>query len=120
MHPEFAPIALLSALSLLLPLPWHWRAGNVATLSIIAWLFISNIIYAVDAFIWGDSMDIVVPVWCDISMFEAASFHGLSDRAISNEAHHWCKLRFACRLPLYLHPSRTGRLRSSRSEHSVR
>lgn len=76
MHPEFAPIALLSALSLLLPLPWHWRAGNVATLSIIAWLFISNIIFAVDAFIWGDNIDIVVPVWCDISMFKTVSFHG--------------------------------------------
>jgi pheromone a factor receptor len=67
MHPEFGPIALISALSLLLPLPWHWRAGNVATLSIIGWLFVSNIIYAVDALMWADNIDIVIPVWCDIS-----------------------------------------------------
>ena len=67
LHPEFAPIAFIAAFSLLVPLPWHWRAGNVATLAIILWLFISNIIYAVDAIIWGDNVDIVVPVWCDIS-----------------------------------------------------
>jgi hypothetical protein len=67
MHPEFGPTAIISALSLLLPLPWHWRAGNVATLSIIVWLFVSNIIYAVDALVWADNIDIVIPVWCDIS-----------------------------------------------------
>ncbi|KAF8153836.1 pheromone A receptor-domain-containing protein [Crassisporium funariophilum] len=67
MHPEFAPVAIISALSLLLPLPWHWRAGNVATLSIITWLFVSNIIYAADALVWGDNVDIVSPLWCDIT-----------------------------------------------------
>ena len=66
-HPEFGPVAIVAALSLLLPLPWHWRAGNVATLAIIAWLFVTNLIYAVDAFIWGNNAIIVVPVWCDIS-----------------------------------------------------
>lgn len=68
-HSEFVPIAILSALSLLLPLPWHWRARNVATLAIIAWLFVCNIIYAVDALIWGDNVTIVAQVWCDISQF---------------------------------------------------
>lgn len=72
LHPEFAPVAIIAALSLFLPLPWHWRAGNVATLSIIGWLFVTNIIFAVDALIWGDSINIVVPVWCDIS--EHSSF----------------------------------------------
>ncbi|KAJ7794992.1 putative pheromone receptor [Mycena olivaceomarginata] len=67
MHPEFAPIAFISAFSLALPLPWHWRARNVATLSIMFWLFITNIIYGIDAIIWGDSIDIVATVWCDIS-----------------------------------------------------
>ena len=68
MHPELGPIAIISALSLLLPLPWHWRAGNVATLAIILWLFAINITYAVDAFIWSDNVNIVAEVWCDISM----------------------------------------------------
>nr|AAR99618.1 mating pheromone receptor Balpha8 [Schizophyllum commune] len=67
MHPEFAPVAFLSAASLLLPLPWHWRAGNVATLSIIAWLFIMNMIYGVNAVIWAGSARVTAIVWCDIT-----------------------------------------------------
>nr|BDD37065.1 pheromone receptor [Rhizopogon roseolus] len=67
MHPEFPSVAFLAALSLLLPLPWHWRARNVATLSIIAWLFVLNVAYGVDAIVWGDNVKIVIPVWCDIS-----------------------------------------------------
>ncbi|KAJ7164083.1 GPCR fungal pheromone mating factor [Mycena filopes] len=67
MHPEFAPVAFIAAFSLVLPLPWHWRAGNVATLSIMFWLFIANMIYAIDAVVWKGSIDIVGVVWCDIS-----------------------------------------------------
>ncbi|KAJ7440953.1 pheromone receptor Rcb2 B43 [Mycena latifolia] len=67
MRPEFAPIAFIAALSLALPLPWHWRARNVATLSIMFWLFLANMIYAIDAIIWSDSIDIVATVWCDIT-----------------------------------------------------
>ncbi len=68
MHPEFAPIAFIAAFSLLFPLPWHWRARNVATLCIIGWFFVMNIIFAVNAIIWANNVDIVAPVWCDISM----------------------------------------------------
>lgn len=67
MHPEIAPVSIIAALSLLLPLPWHWRSRNVATLSIIVWLFLINIVYAVDALLWGNSLRIMIPVWCDIS-----------------------------------------------------
>ncbi|KAF9040045.1 pheromone A receptor-domain-containing protein [Panaeolus papilionaceus] len=67
MHPEFAPIAFLAASSLILPLPWHWRARNIATLCIIAWLFITNMIYGIDAVIWAGNYRIVIPVWCDIT-----------------------------------------------------
>jgi len=67
MRPEFAPIAFIAAFSLVLPLPWHWRAGNVATLSIMFWLFLANMIYAIDAVVWSDNINIVGTVWCDIS-----------------------------------------------------
>jgi pheromone a factor receptor len=69
MRPEFAPVAFIAAFSLLLPLPWHWRAGNVATLSIMFWLFLANMIYAIDAVIWSNSIDTVATVWCDICEF---------------------------------------------------
>ncbi|KAF9441480.1 STE3-like pheromone receptor [Macrolepiota fuliginosa MF-IS2] len=67
LYPELAPIALLSSFLLLIPLPWHWRARNVATLSIILWLFIANITYAVDAIIWKDNVALIAKVWCDIT-----------------------------------------------------
>ncbi|KAF7372884.1 STE3-domain-containing protein [Mycena sanguinolenta] len=67
MHHEFVPVAFIAAFSLFLALPPHWRARNVATLSIIAWLFVTNIIFAVDALIWGNSDAIVAVVWCDIT-----------------------------------------------------
>lgn len=31
------------------------------------WLFIINVIYGVDAIVWGDNTDTVIPVWCDIT-----------------------------------------------------
>ncbi len=34
----------------------------------IFWLFISNVIYAVNALVWSNLVDIVVPVWCDIGL----------------------------------------------------
>ncbi|GLB44319.1 putative pheromone A receptor [Lyophyllum shimeji] len=67
MHPELVPVAFISAISVLLVLPWHWRAGNVATLALAFWLFISNIIYGIDAAIWGENARIIIPVWCDIT-----------------------------------------------------
>ncbi|KAJ6451995.1 pheromone receptor Rcb2 B43 [Mycena vitilis] len=67
MHPELVPIAFISAFSLGLALPWHWRARNVATLSIIFWLFIVNMIFAIDSIIWANSIDVVAAVWCDIT-----------------------------------------------------
>lgn len=67
MHPELVPIAFIAAFSLFLALPWHWRARNVATLSIIFWLFIMNLIFAIDSIIWARSIDIVALVWCDIT-----------------------------------------------------
>ncbi|KZT19582.1 fungal pheromone STE3G-protein-coupled receptor [Neolentinus lepideus HHB14362 ss-1] len=66
-HPEFPVVTLLCAALLLVPLPWHLRARNVATLSMIGWLFVLNVIYAVDAIVWANNVKILVPVWCDIT-----------------------------------------------------
>ncbi|KAJ7732230.1 pheromone receptor Rcb2 B43 [Mycena maculata] len=67
MYPELAPIAFIAAFSLGLALPWHWRARNVATLSIIFWLFAVNMIFAIDAIIWAQNVEVVALVWCDIT-----------------------------------------------------
>ncbi|KAJ3559561.1 hypothetical protein NM688_g268 [Phlebia brevispora] len=43
------------------------NSRNVATLAMIFWLFVTNVIYGVDSIIWSDNAIIVVPVWCDIT-----------------------------------------------------
>ncbi|TEB19609.1 STE3-domain-containing protein [Coprinellus micaceus] len=66
-HPELAPIAAVACLASLLPLPWHWRARNIATLSIVFWFFVSNLIFGVNAAVWADNVEIRAEIWCDIS-----------------------------------------------------
>ncbi|KAI0060058.1 fungal pheromone STE3G-protein-coupled receptor [Artomyces pyxidatus] len=66
-HPEFPVVTILSAVFLLFPLPWHWSAGNVSMLSMIFWLFLSNIIYAVDSIVWAGNVNEVAVLWCDIT-----------------------------------------------------
>lgn len=64
---EFPVVSFLCAFLALIPLPWHWRAGTIATVSISLWLFLSNILNGVNAIIWADNIRIVAPVWCDIA-----------------------------------------------------
>ncbi|KAJ7643156.1 Rcb2.42 [Mycena polygramma] len=66
MHPELAFGAFLASVLVLVPLPWHWRARNTTTLSMLAWLFVSNLKYAINSIIWAGRTDNIVPVWCDI------------------------------------------------------
>ncbi|KAJ7749677.1 putative fungal pheromone GPCR, STE3-type [Mycena metata] len=61
----YAPTFVAAAL-VLVPLPGHWRARNIPTLSIISWLFVLNVSYGVNAVVWAGNADIVLPVWCDI------------------------------------------------------
>lgn len=66
MHAELPVGAFVAALLSLAPLPWHWRARNVSTISLIVWLFVMNVIAGVNAIIWRDSAMIMATVWCDI------------------------------------------------------
>ncbi|KAJ6498397.1 pheromone A receptor-domain-containing protein [Mycena vitilis] len=66
MHPELAFGAFLASALVLVPLPWHWRSRNTTTFSMILWLFVSNLTYAINSIIWAGRTDNVVPVWCDI------------------------------------------------------
>nr|AAF01419.1 Rcb2.42 [Coprinopsis cinerea] len=66
MRYEMPICAFLAAILVLIPLPWHWRAKNIPTLSLSIWLFVSNIIYGVNSILWADNYAVKVPVWCDI------------------------------------------------------
>ena len=60
--------SILAALLVLMPLPGHWRARNVPTLSIIFWLFVINIAHGVNTIAWAGNIDLKFLVWCDIGM----------------------------------------------------
>ncbi|TFK19182.1 fungal pheromone STE3G-protein-coupled receptor [Coprinopsis marcescibilis] len=66
MHPELPVASFVCAILVLLPLPWHWRAGTVPTISISLWLFLCNFINGVNTIIWSGNVRVVAPVWCDI------------------------------------------------------
>ncbi|KAJ6498400.1 GPCR fungal pheromone mating factor, partial [Mycena vitilis] len=66
MHPELAFGAFLTSALVLVPLPWHWRARNTTILSMLLWLFVSNLTYAINSIIWAGRTDNIVPIWCDI------------------------------------------------------
>lgn len=68
-YPQIPIFSLLAAILVLIPLPWHWRARNVATLALIFWLSVVNLIYGVNSLIWAGNVDYRIPVWCDISEF---------------------------------------------------
>ncbi|OCH88492.1 fungal pheromone STE3G-protein-coupled receptor [Obba rivulosa] len=59
--------AFIGAAVVLIPLPSHWRARNVATLSIIAWLFVIDMIYGINALVWRNNIEVRLVVWCDIT-----------------------------------------------------
>ncbi|KZV82019.1 fungal pheromone STE3G-protein-coupled receptor [Exidia glandulosa HHB12029] len=66
-HYELPVGAFLAVVLALLPLPWHWKARNVATLSLIAWLVVVNLCRGVNSIIWLDNVRIHAHWWCDIS-----------------------------------------------------
>ena len=77
--PFWMPFAsFLAAVLVLIPLPGHWRARNVATLSIIAWLFLVNVAHGVNTIAWAHNIEIKLVVWCDIGTISLHVCH--SDR----------------------------------------
>ncbi len=66
MPAELPVVSFLCAFLVLVPLPWHWRAGTVPTIAITIWLFLGNFVNGVNSAVWLDNVRVVVPVWCDI------------------------------------------------------
>lgn len=73
-HPELPIFSFLAAVLVLVPLPWHWQARNTATLSIITWLFVADVIFGVNSLIWAGNVKDITPIWCDISELLAAFY----------------------------------------------
>lgn len=61
-----AVASFLAATLVLVPLPSHWRARNVPTLSLILWLFAVNVAHGINVIAWWGNVDVKFLIWCDI------------------------------------------------------
>ncbi|SNX82060.1 probable Pheromone receptor 1 [Melanopsichium pennsylvanicum] len=60
--------ALVSAVLVLLPLPWHIRSRNVGTVALSTWLFLGNVDNFVNSMVWWNSTSDKAPVFCELSI----------------------------------------------------
>lgn len=65
--------AFLAAFLVLIPLPSHWKARNIATTSMIVWLFVVNIILGVNTIAWENDAVVRMVTWCDIGEYYHAN-----------------------------------------------
>ena len=70
-YPTMPAAAFIAAFLVLIPLPALWRLQSVALISMLVWLFVTNLIFAVHALVWADNDVVQIPVWCDISEYES-------------------------------------------------
>ncbi|KAH9856256.1 GPCR fungal pheromone mating factor [Lenzites betulinus] len=66
-YPILPITAFVGAFLVLIPVPSHWRARNYATVSLVAWLFVLDLIYGINSIVWSDNVRIRLLVWCDIT-----------------------------------------------------
>ncbi|CAE6477227.1 unnamed protein product [Rhizoctonia solani] len=66
MRPELTVVSVICTILVLIPLPWHWRARNIPTLSLIFWLTAVNFPRIISTIIWAGNVNDSAPVWCDI------------------------------------------------------
>jgi len=67
-HPELAPVSFVCMVLVMVPLPWHFRAGNVATVSTMLWLAFDNLHNFINAVIWRGNVVVEAKVYCDITL----------------------------------------------------
>ncbi|KAH9837844.1 putative fungal pheromone GPCR, STE3-type [Rhodofomes roseus] len=58
--------SFLAAVLVLVPLPAHIKARNLATVAIILWLSAVNLAQGINTVIWADNVEIKAVVWCDV------------------------------------------------------
>lgn len=78
-HPQYPIISFICTIIILLPISSHWKARNVATLSMIAWLFVINLVRFVDTLVWANNVVTRLVIWCDISEWPFMIRHTTSD-----------------------------------------
>ncbi|KAJ7088283.1 GPCR fungal pheromone mating factor [Mycena epipterygia] len=67
MSGALSAVAFIAFIFVLVPLLLHWKSRNIPLLSLFCWLALSNLTYGINSAIWNGNVNIVIPVWCDIT-----------------------------------------------------
>lgn len=59
-------LAFLAVILVILPLPWHIKTKNIATLSLAFWLVQGNLFLAINAILWNDNVAVKHLRYCNI------------------------------------------------------
>lgn len=62
----FTLFAGISLLLVLLPLSLHWRVGNMGTVFLLLWCFVTCFVHFMNSILWWGSTEVFAKVWCDI------------------------------------------------------
>jgi len=82
-YPALPAGAFIAAFLILIPAFWHWPTRHVPTLSLIAWLFITNVIYGANSLAWSDGVQDKAPIWCDICESSVSKVTGTAPTALT-------------------------------------
>ncbi|KIM26104.1 hypothetical protein M408DRAFT_10129 [Serendipita vermifera MAFF 305830] len=74
MYPVFPIISAFAIVGCIIPIPAHWRAGNIATISLGLWILGCNIIFWVGTVVWHGNIANPYPIWGDIVNVYLAMF----------------------------------------------
>ncbi|KAG8984425.1 a-factor receptor [Tulasnella sp. 427] len=66
-YPGYPVAASFGLLFISLPAYWHFKSGNVGTISYIVWTFIGNLVYLVNSVSWKGNLHTPPWFWCDLS-----------------------------------------------------
>ncbi|KAA1466863.1 STE3-domain-containing protein [Dentipellis sp. KUC8613] len=67
MRAELPVFSFLSLFGLILILPGQVKSPTIPAVSVIFWLFVSNLIHGVNSIVWAGNTAIHSPAWCDIA-----------------------------------------------------
>ena len=79
--------AFIAAFLVLIPAFWHWRAGNVPTVSLIVWLFTLNVVYGANSLAWSNNVWDKAPIWCNICGCLGPCFESYTSCSHPNSVH---------------------------------
>ena len=66
MYPLYPVVGAIACTLCAIPIPAHWRAGNIATISLGLWVLGMNIIFWIGTICWHGTLANPYPIWGDI------------------------------------------------------